>query len=450
MIQHNLSKPIPGIFGYLILLNFSNISMTFAEAKTKFKNEYIKVGFELVDEHEEELSFTFREYKFKISKEEMEGYIDVVNATHRFEELPAHCGLINKDYREQIVAYSDSKIKSFLTGRRLKYTFGEKNDTDVYAEITPASNIFINYFRFEELYLEYWLNRTLYSNLHSSEENKPRNIVDTLYRPITIKIYNLNESSVKTALAKSDGIIDGCIFSLSALKTNPIVLIDEWPTRRRRLKNSNDYEFGEKNSGNILPIPKLKLNPVLVRFHQQATSTDIASLKYLAFYQILEFFFLSVSDENLYTSLSRRINDLKFQSIPQHLDKIIQDVVSHKRENDETEMLKNVLKKYVDENEVILFINDYEKFLSRKVYSNKRSVFGVDIASTEIKVGHVFGNISKSIKAVRNALVHSSDRHERNDRYIPYSKEGTELIELELPLIKFLADKIIIASASPL
>ena len=188
----------------------------------------------------------------------------------------------------------------------------------------------------------------------------------------------------------------------------------------------------------------------MVRLHQQATSSDIPSLKYLSFYQILEFHFLSVADENLYNNLTRRINDLKFKTVPNQLDKLIQDVVNHKRENDETEMLKNVIRKFVDENDIIEFITEYEKFLEKKVYTAKRTIFGNEISATALNSGHVYGNVAKTIKAIRNALVHSSDRYERNDRYIPYSKEGTTLLELEIPLIKFLADKVIIATSTHL
>ena len=89
---------------------------------------------------------------------------------------------------------------------------------------------------------------------------------------------------------------------------------------------------------------------------------------------------------------------------------------NHKRENDETEMLKNVMKRYIDENDIIEFINEYEKFLEKKVYTIKRTIFGNEISATTLTSGHVYGNIAKVIKAIRNALVHSCDRYERNDR----------------------------------
>jgi predicted RNA-binding protein YlqC (UPF0109 family) len=273
-------------------------------------------------------------------------------------------------------------------------------------------------------------------------------LFSNLYRPVTIKVYNLKASTLESAIQNSTDLIDRCLFSISSLKEIPVELIDEWPIRRNGDKSSKDFEYGEQYKSNKLPIPKIKLNSVLIRFYQQATNTDIPSLKYLLFYQILEYFFLIVADEQLYNMLSIRINDLKFETTSTNLDKIIQDVTNHKRDNDETEMLKNVLKKFIQEDVLIDFINQYESFFSKKIYTIKREIFGIEISATVLNSGHVFGNISKTIKAIRNALVHSSDRYERNDRYVPYSKIGTQLIQDELPLIKFLAEKVIMASAT--
>jgi hypothetical protein len=265
---------------------------------------------------------------------------------------------------------------------------------------------------------------------------------------MTIKVFNLKAASIDDAIEISTNVINGCLYSLSSLRQVSIEQVEEWPIRKRGEKTSKDFIYGENIEGHHFPLPKVQLNETLIKFYQQATSTDIPSLKYLAYYQILEYFFLKVADENLYNNLARRINDLKFKTNATHLDRLIQDVTNHKRDNDETEMLKNVIKKYVDENDLIDFINCYETFLEQKIYTARRTIFGNDISATALNSGHVFGNISKTIKAIRNALVHSSDRYDRNDRYIPYNKEGTELIQNELPLIKFLAEKVIISSST--
>ena len=110
-------------------------------------------------------------------------------------------------------------------------------------------------------------------------------------------------------------------------------------------------------------------------------------------------------------------------------------------------MLKSVLNKFINEDELIDFIREFEVILGENIYTKKKVLFGNEIAAINLQSGHVFGTISKHIKITRNAIVHSSDRHERNDRFIPYSKSSMETLKNELPLLKFISEKIIISTA---
>ena len=128
-----------------------------------------------------------------------------------------------------------------------------------------------------------------------------------------------------------------------------------------------------------------------------------------------------------------------------NLARLVQDVTDDRQERDETEMLKNVLNRFVDKNDLIEFIKTYEKHLGNNVYSKRHNVFGV-IVEVQLDESHVIGNISKHIKEIRNALVHSTDRYSGSARHIPFTKT-TKKIEQDIPLIKFLAERVIIASA---
>jgi hypothetical protein len=154
-----------------------------------------------------------------------------------------------------------------------------------------------------------------------------------------------------------------------------------------------------------------------------------------------------VSNERLYEKLANQIKDPKFTvSQNKQIDQLVQIVDKHKRQTDETGMLKNVLNKYVDEAELIQFISSYEKHLNQNVYSTKHNVFGTEIA-IPLQENHTIGNTAKHIKETRNAIVHSTDRYEGEIRHIPFS-ETTSEIERDIPLIKFLAERVIISSAN--
>jgi hypothetical protein len=421
--------------------------MKIQEAKDLLKENYIKAGLKLDNETLDTLYFSKGDGRLKVSKKDIENYKNYLNSNKKYNTKASECSLLNKEYREQIVNDLSFKHRFF---RRKDFLFGESENDETYLEISTASDDYLNFFRFHDQYIKLCLPRFGWTGNvgEDGEDDRYEELYDNLYRPKTIKVFNLKGKNIDDSIIKSTDLIDRCLFSISSLKEIPMELIEQWPIRNKDEKNSSNFLFGEQVNDNNLPIPKLKLNSTLIKFHKQATSTDIPSLKYLAFYQVLEFHFLIVADEQLYYNLSRRINDLKFNTESNNLDKIIKDVTNHKRVNDETEMLKNVLKKYIQEDELIDFIKDFESHIGKNVYTSKREVFGVSISATALNTGHVYGNIAKTIKAIRNALVHSSDRHERNDRYIPYSKEGTKLIQDEIPLIKYLADKVIIANAS--
>jgi len=118
---------------------------------------------------------------------------------------------------------------------------------------------------------------------------------------------------------------------------------------------------------------------------------------------------------------------------------------SHKSETDETEMLKMVLKEFVTEDDLIEYIKNspVESSLSKP-----KSCFGYQLDKVSVEKGHVFGSVAKRIKTIRNALVHSSDRYERKERYVPGLK-AYQTLRPEIPLLRFLAGAVIVGSATP-
>lgn len=416
--------------------------MNFDEAKKELIKDYTEAGLELADQNGKELYFKKRNLTLLIDEDEINDYALHFSSSEKIEDIPScECGIVNNNYREQLVT-SLGRFGPSIRGLCL----GDASSDEMYIEIGFCSNTFLNYFRFDEQFLNMVLDRHRF--------NSSRGTIKPTYNFLTIKFYNIGENSIADAIKKTDSVVSSVLFSLASLKKFPCSLANEWPSSRLRMRDSKDPRFFEyevyrqDTTSNSIPLKKMKINPVILKFYQQAVSSDIESLQYLAYYQVIENFFITVSDENLYSDVSRIINDIRFKSDRKHIDKIINKVNSHKRESDETEMLKNVLRKYTDEDDIIDFIRKYETYLDHKIYTSKRNLFGIDIQSIELKQNHVFGNVAKIIKTIRNALVHSTDRYERNDRYIPFSKEHTELLQKELPLIKFLAEKVITATAT--
>lgn len=375
---------------------------------------------------------------FRAPSETLISYLDFENRRSSYENKPFETCLSSPTHYEQMIT-SGSRFNPLLSARYgEQILFGDPNTDKLCVEISEASSDFKNYLRFQE----YWVRRTIDRIRFRRVSQESATIDDYLYAPMTIKVIGLNESSAENAVKKALELIEGCLFNISYLKGVSLVLEEELPKRQAIGEN---FQFEERDFGRKLPLPKAKINRDVARFYQRGIVVEDPVNQFLSFYQVLEYFFLPVSDEELYRKLGSLLNDPLFSTKPSHLDKVIQATLNHKRESDETEMLRMVIAKHVDEAELISFIDAYESHLSAKWFTKRRKLFGEE---NEVRntAGHVIGNVAKRVKLIRNALVHSSDRYNRQDNFIPTRAAESE-IRKEVPLVKYLAERVIISSS---
>lgn len=193
-------------------------------------------------------------------------------------------------------------------------------------------------------------------------------------------------------------------------------------------------------------IPKAVYNDDLVKFYKVARSSVFPSQQFLSFYHVLEYNFLRVADEILHTSIKSMINSPSFNSSYNNVNKLISTLKKNDNSSDEIEMLKAVLKKYLDEDDLIEHIQTLEKNAGKQIYTDpKKRIFG-DIGFIKLEKGHAIQNTAKVIKQVRNALVHSSDKFNREDCFLPLSGSETTVTEY-IPILRFLAEKVIFATS---
>ena len=418
--------------------------MNFEEAKNTLRDRYVAAGLILSDEHKNALYFKDAHGRgpIELLEGEISKYQDFEGRRAQYSVAPVEVSMLSMKYREHAIRPTDIDRRFSSFSRDISLTFGANGDLKPYVQISLCSEDYLNFFRFHDGYLPYSIMRMQRPFIRRGERSS---MIDNLVRPLTIKVFNLNSSSIDEARKLSDGIIDSALFSAACLKDITIDLQTEWP---RRGPHIEPFRFEESPEGSELPLPHALYNPDLVRFYIRGCSASDPVVQFLSFYQVLEYFFLTTSDEQLYTKLSARLRDPHFSAIPRNLDLLIQDTLDHKRESDETEMLKLVLQRYVNEPDVIKYITSYEAYLKDQLYTKKRSVFGEE-SQVSLQPGHIIGGLSRRIKLIRNALIHSSDRHERKDRYVP-TKANEQLIEKEVPLVEFLAERVIISTAQSL
>lgn len=263
--------------------------------------------------------------------------------------------------------------------------------------------------------------------------------VSSLFRsPVTADYLNSGRKTPANLHELAHGKIRSCLVSL-AIETGDCLEIYK-PSDKRRFNYTNDVE-----ADNYI-IPSASYDENIVNYYKVARSSPFPSQSFLAFYHVLEYYFLRVSEDALHHQLKALINKPSFRANIDGLDRIISTIRKQATQDDETEMLRKVLQRFVPEDEFIAFIQDVETKNGEKTYTKKRVIFGEPM-EISIKEGHAISNASKVLKHVRNAIVHSSDRYKREECHLPLSDSEIVIAEF-IPVVKFFAEKVIYGTAA--
>lgn len=212
-----------------------------------------------------------------------------------------------------------------------------------------------------------------------------------------------------------------------------------WKPRAPRVKIANAVGPTEK-----LSIPSADYDENVVSYYKVAKSSPFPSQSFLSYYHVLEYYFLTISELVLHDRLTSILNDPRVKN-KDIVEKAISAVRSQDARSDETELLRSVLDRFVQEADLISFIDELEKQIGEKIYTKKRNVFGEQLQIVAMK-DHALANSAKVLKYIRNAIVHSSDRYKREDRHVPLSDTEDTIGEF-IPLVRFFAEKVIFGTA---
>ncbi len=234
--------------------------------------------------------------------------------------------------------------------------------------------------------------------------------------------------------------IKACLFNLVFAKDECWELRDEIKSKYFSYKR-HELEDDE------LVIPSVKYEDDLVSFYKVAMSSQFPGQSYLSFYHVLEYNFLRVADEILFNSVKTQLNRPNYKPTYSNVNKLLSIIKKHDKHQDETEMLKAVLNKYVQEEELIDYIKKLESDSDEKIFSNPKAVIFGEKMSIKLESGHALSNTAKVVKHIRNSLVHSSDRYSREDCFMPFS-ESESVVSKYIPIVQFLAESVIFSTAS--
>lgn len=261
---------------------------------------------------------------------------------------------------------------------------------------------------------------------------------DILIVPNTACYYPYRKLQKDKLITVGRDRIKACLFNLAYARNESWELRDE-------IKSKPINYIKTPTENETLEIPSGTYHNELVGYYKVAKSSHFPGQAFLSYYHILEYNFLKVADEIIFSSLKSQLNKPDFRATYENVSKLIYTIKKYDNTDDENEMLKAVLKKYVIEDELIEFIKDLEEKIGENIYSKpKENIFGEKL-SIRLEIGHALSNSAKIVKHIRNALVHSSDRHNREDCFMHFS-ESESIVLQHIPIVRFLAERVIFSA----
>lgn len=263
-----------------------------------------------------------------------------------------------------------------------------------------------------------------------------------VFRIFTAKII----APMECSLLEFKKMLQSYLFNIS-YNSNMVFAVTDLAEERQPLRRN------VRRGGQLFPYKSY--NPELVKYYYQGASTDIPFTQYLAFYHVAEFFFQTIAEQSAFHEIESFITRPSFspykkEDIRQFYNKIKKKMRDQREDGvwDEKMGLLLCLKKYIPDIESLKnaiqsidssAINYYES--NNAPFTDEGKMINFDDISDAF-----YTVVRNRIYSVRNAIVHSKEGEKL--RYEPF-KHDKDLAK-EIPLIRAVAEEIIINSAKPM
>jgi hypothetical protein len=216
-------------------------------------------------------------------------------------------------------------------------------------------------------------------------------------------------------------------------------------TRSGRISNVRKSSFG------TLDPPRRRYISDLVNYYQLGVAGDNAFSVYLSYYHVAEHFFEEVFNDDLVERIKQRLTRPEFSykrksdinSLIKEISRRIQ-IRSESISFNEGEALRLTLNRYLDIHALRDNLIAYDSSLLT-FYETEKVAFAKadEVDLTEADRNTMIKQLANRIYKVRNAIVHSKESEKA--RYVPFRDDRTLL--REIPLLRFVAEQIIIGSS---
>ena len=292
--------------------------------------------------------------------------------------------------------------------------------------------------------------RSFHFNYHylTREGSDPDTLFDS-FRVLTVRI----QTPVHMSLSQFNKMLSSYLYNISYNYDVAFTKKDF---------NEERHRFHKRISREGQLFPYKSFNGELVKYYYQALTADMPITQYLAYYHVAEYFFQQIAESEAFTAIEHMLTHPSFSpykkgEIRRFYDNIKRIMRTQRDDGlwDEKNGLLSCIKKFVpdldelkcsinaiDSNVIAYYQENAPAFASLdESYSDENVTIDFSAASEK-----VYKAIRNRVYLVRNAIAHSKEGERL--RYEPFRHDKE--LQKEIPLIRAIAEEIIINSAKPL
>lgn len=265
---------------------------------------------------------------------------------------------------------------------------------------------------------------------------------------LTIRIEGLSFETHSQAKELLSNIGNSVFFQIDLLTNIPVHLSSDKDLQReirlRRKAVREDLKFVE---------PKFQYDSESISLYWYARiATTTPLLQYLAFYQVLEFYFPQYSAKEARERIKNLLKDPTFdrnsdKNVTKILD-IVKTSAKSKAIGDERSQIRATVLNCVDLSTLTDFFNEFEERKDFFDDSKKGKSLVKQKISFNRKDHDIRLDIANRVYELRCRIVHTKEESE-TEILLPFSPDLT-LIKFDIDLVEFIARKVLIAGCKPL
>lgn len=188
-------------------------------------------------------------------------------------------------------------------------------------------------------------------------------------------------------------------------------------------------------------------------YGRSAWEASMPLLAFLAFYQVLEFYYLAYSPSKRVEALRKKLREIAGDVSESDVDGVLGAIGTSKRRlfPEEKKQLMSTIGRCVEPEELSGFLMSDEDRV--RFYGSERSralsMHRIPVEAMPGKRGDYRNKVAERIYEIRNRIVHTKSQHDEMEPLLPGDQELDFLVH-DIALVRFLAQQVLAVSARPL